>query len=158
MPPVVLLLLKGLFLLLLYLFVARAVRAVVRDVGTPGNARRSAAPVTATRTAARPAKRRPRLQPREIVVHAANARPRVLALDGAGDVSFGRSERSTFPLEDPYVSEHHARLYQEGGDWLVEDLGSTNGTFLNQVKVTTPTPVVAGDQVGIGKTVVEVRR
>lgn len=56
------------------------------------------------------------------------------------------------------MSERHARVYREGDEWLVSDLGSTNGTLLNQVKVTSPTPIAAGDQLRIGKTVIEVRK
>jgi pSer/pThr/pTyr-binding forkhead associated (FHA) protein len=73
-------------------------------------------------------------------------------------VTFGRASESTVAVADPYVSDHHAHVFHDGQDWLVEDLGSTNGTFLNQVKVTSPTPIEAGDQLGIGKTVVEVRK
>jgi pSer/pThr/pTyr-binding forkhead associated (FHA) protein len=49
-------------------------------------------------------------------------------------------------------------VFHDGRHWVVEDLGSTNGTFLNRVKVTSPTPIAAGDQLGIGKTIVEVRK
>ncbi|MBA2529474.1 MAG: FHA domain-containing protein, partial [Euzebyales bacterium] len=86
-----------------------------------------------------------------------DSRPRVVPLD-AHDVTFGRAEASTVVLDDAYVSDHHARVYLVDSGWCVTDLGSTNGTFLNQVKVTSPTPIAAGDQLGIGKTVVQVRR
>jgi pSer/pThr/pTyr-binding forkhead associated (FHA) protein len=52
----------------------------------------------------------------------------------------------------------HARLYAKDGAWFVEDLGSTNGTYLNRMKVTAPSPIAPGDQVRVGKTVLEVRR
>ncbi len=100
---------------------------------------------------------RPRALPGELVVHPPEGRPQVVPLD-AHDVSFGRADASTVILSDPYISDHHARVYLEDGTWLITDLGSTNGTFLNQSKVTAPTPIAAGDQLGIGKTVVQVRR
>jgi pSer/pThr/pTyr-binding forkhead associated (FHA) protein len=154
-PPIVLTLLQGLFLLLLYVFVARAVRAVLRDLrAAPPTAR-----VAHQRTAPRPAAReRPRRQPGELVVHLADSRPKVVALNGGADVSFGRAGNVTVNLNDPYVSDRHAHVFHDGQNWVVEDLGSTNGTFLNRVKVTSPTPIAAGDQLGIGKTIVEVRR
>jgi hypothetical protein len=164
-------LLQAGFLLLLYLFLARAVRMVWRDVvrGRP-----PAVPTQAPVAAARPSEGGPAAPspaaapaapvppqpqggaPAELVVHT-EGRPRVVRLEG-GDVVFGRAADATVPLSDQYVSERHARVYQHDGEWLVDDLGSTNGTFLNQARVTTPTPINAGDQLGIGETVVQVRR
>jgi pSer/pThr/pTyr-binding forkhead associated (FHA) protein len=151
--PLVLTLLQLVFLLLLYLFVARAVRAVLRDLrATPATSPSRPRPSPRTES---PRRKRP--PPRELVVHVPDGRPRVVPLDGR-EVTFGRAETSTVMLVDPYTSEHHARVYRQGDEWYVADLGSTNGTYLNQQKVTAPTPLSAGDQVGIGKTTVEVRR
>ena len=55
-------------------------------------------------------------------------------------------------------SQHHAKLSARDGTWLLEDLGSTNGTFVNDHRVTAPVEVHAGDVVKIGKTVLELRR
>jgi pSer/pThr/pTyr-binding forkhead associated (FHA) protein len=156
-PPIIFVLLNGLFLLLLYLFVARAVRAVVRDVARPPAPARVAAARPAARPTAPTGPRRSRSQPRELVVHHPDGRPRVLPLDGS-EIRFGRAESCTVRLSDSYVSEQHARVYPSGEEWLVADMGSTNGTFLNQAKVTQPAPIAPGDQLGIGKTVVEVRK
>lgn len=155
MPPIVFVALNGLFLLLLYVFVARAVRTIARDVlrapvPVRGGVGRPAARPTA------PTARKTRAQPRELVVHVPDGRPRVLPLDG--EIRFGRAPTCTVVLSDSYTSEQHARIFPEGDDWLVADMGSTNGTFLNQAKVTAPAPLAPGDQLGIGKTVVEVRR
>jgi len=154
-PPIVLQLLQGLFLLLLYVFVARAVRAVVRDLRTAAAPARVAAPRPAPNPVVRERRRRP---PRELVIHIPDSRPQVIPLNGGSAVTFGRAAESTVRIADPYVSDHHAHVFHDGRSWLVEDLGSTNGTFLNRVKVTSPTPIEAGDQLGIGKTVVEVRK
>ncbi|HEX6255325.1 MAG TPA: FHA domain-containing protein [Euzebyales bacterium] len=137
MPPIILWLLQGFFLLLLYIFLWRAVRAIVRDLRTPGPA--------------------PRPAPGQLVVHIPDGRPRIIDLEQDA-ILFGRSPSSTVRLEDPYVSDDHARIYQADGSWMVADCKSTNGTFLNRVKVTTPTQIAAGDQLGIGKTIVEVRK
>ncbi|MDP8978354.1 MAG: FHA domain-containing protein, partial [Actinomycetota bacterium] len=95
--------------------------------------------------------------PAELVVHA-EGRPRVVRLEGeGGGVVFGRAPDATVTLSDQYASERHARVYQRNGEWVVADLGSTNGTFLNRSRVTAPTPISAGDQLGIGETVVQVR-
>ena len=157
MPPIVFTLVQGLFLLLLYLFVARAVRWVWRDLAAPARAA-APAPAPAKRSRGRAAaKQKNRALPGELVVHTPQGRPRVVRLD-AHDVTFGRAEGSTVILDDPYISDHHARVFLQDGQWCISDLGSTNGTFLNQVKVTTATPIAAGDQLGIGKTTVQVRK
>lgn len=174
MPPIVLTVLQILFLLLLYLFVARAVRAVVRDVAPPaapaGTRRRPRAepePPPAAQRAHRPESSQgshpsqpsapARAAPGELVVHATSGAPWRLPLNG-DEITLGRGEGASVSLGDPYTSDRHASLYREGGEWLVVDLGSTNGTFLNQVKVTGPTPIAAGDQLGLGRTVIEVRK
>lgn len=160
MPPIILVLLQALFLILLYVFVARAVRAVVRDVNRAAAPARVPSAAARPRPAARPsapADRRTKGRARELVVHSPGDRPRVIALDGR-EVSFGRGDDCTVPLADSYASERHARVYPSDGEWFVSDLGSTNGTYLNKAKVTSPTPIQPGDQLGIGKTVVEVRK
>lgn len=155
MPPVILTLLQGLFLLLLYVFVARAVRAVLRDVTASGPGRVPAR--TARRQARRQAPPRRRQAVGQIVVHPPDQSPHAYPLDG-GAITLGRASDVTIFLDDPYVSDHHARLYREGDGWYVADEGSTNGTYLNQQKVTTPQPLSPGDQVSVGKTLIEVRK
>lgn len=157
MPPIILWLLQGVFLLLLYVFVWRAVRAVVRDLRTSAPSPR---PPRQRRSASQPAVTAPetrRALPSQLVVHFPDGRPQVIELSGS-PVLFGRSPSCTVRLDDPYVSDDHARIYQSDGSWMVADLKSTNGTFLNRVKVTSPSQIAAGDQLGIGKTIVEVRK
>jgi pSer/pThr/pTyr-binding forkhead associated (FHA) protein len=166
-PQIVLVLLQGLFLLLLYLFLARAVRAVIRDVRTSAAPPRAAgargrAPAPAGRQA--PARGRPaspraaaRRQPSELVVHTPGSKPRIVTLDSE-EIRIGRSKDCAITVDDSYVSEQHARVYRTDEGWVVADMGSTNGTYLNRNKLTAPTAVQPGDQLGIGKTVVEVRK
>ncbi|CAN5782221.1 hypothetical protein BH23ACT8_BH23ACT8_19610 [soil metagenome] len=159
-PPIVLVVLQGLFLLLLYLFVARVARAILRDTRAPAPARASsvrAAPRPAPRPSAPTDRNVGKSPPRELVVHLAEGRPLVLPLNDS-EIRFGRDEGCTVQLSDPYVSERHARVYRAGDGWVIADMGSTNGTYLNRAKVTAPAPIVPGDQLGIGKTVVEVRK
>jgi len=72
-------------------------------------------------------------------------------------VLIGRADDSTLVLNDDYASTRHARLSQRGSEWYVEDLGSTNGTYLDRAKVTTAVRVPIGTPVSIGKTVIELR-
>ena len=72
-------------------------------------------------------------------------------------VLIGRADDSTLVLTDDYASTRHARLSQRGSEWYVEDLGSTNGTYLDRAKVTTAVRVPIGTPVQIGKTAIELR-
>ncbi|MFY9588502.1 MAG: FHA domain-containing protein, partial [Actinomycetota bacterium] len=76
----------------------------------------------------------------------------------AEPLAIGRAESCQVILNDTYVSQMHARVYPKDGEWFVEDLGSTNGTYLNRAKVTQASPVGVGDEIRIGKTTLEVRR
>jgi len=73
-------------------------------------------------------------------------------------ITIGRANDATLVLHDDYASTRHARLFPQDGQWIVEDLGSTNGTYLDRQKVTQPTPVPPGVPIRIGKTVLELRR
>lgn len=68
------------------------------------------------------------------------------------EISLGRDPVCDIPIFDETVSAHHARLTYHHGQWWVEDLGSTNGTRLNQEMVTLPTVLTSGDEVSIGQT------
>ena len=76
---------------------------------------------------------------------------------GSVPLTLGRADDSTLVLTDDYASSRHARLVPGETAWLVEDLGSTNGTYLNGAKVVRPTPVPVGAPIRIGKTVLELR-
>ena len=71
----------------------------------------------------------------------------------------GRGSDAAIRLDDDYVSTRHARILGDStGGWYVEDLGSTNGTYVGSVRITQPTTLTLGTQVRIGKTVVELRK
>jgi pSer/pThr/pTyr-binding forkhead associated (FHA) protein len=73
-------------------------------------------------------------------------------------VLIGRSPECTLVLNDDYASSRHLRLSPHDGQWVAEDLGSTNGTFIGRTRLTAPTPVEVGTQLRIGRTVLELRR
>jgi pSer/pThr/pTyr-binding forkhead associated (FHA) protein len=77
---------------------------------------------------------------------------------GEAAVTMGRSQDSTIVIDDDYVSSRHARVFPRDGEWFVEDLGSTNGTYLDRTKVVSPMPVKIGVPIRVGKTVVELRK
>jgi pSer/pThr/pTyr-binding forkhead associated (FHA) protein len=152
--PFALSVLKYSLLFLLYLFVFRAIRSVAVDVAD--RRRRSTAQ---TRSPAAPAAKPSRggRAPTQVVVHdAGGGKPRTVRM--SDPLEIGRGDGCAIRLEDHYVSQVHARLYQRDGAWHVEDLGSTNGTFLNEGIVSSATPVHVGDTVRVGKTVLELGR
>ncbi len=77
---------------------------------------------------------------------------------GEQAITLGRAPDCTLVLEDDYASSRHARLYPQNGKWWVEDLGSTNGTYLDRAKIANPVSVPLGVPVRVGKTVVELRK
>ena len=68
-------------------------------------------------------------------------------------ITIGREAGNDIVLESPQISRYHTRLTLQGGVYVVEDLGSTNGTFLNGQRVSRPTPVTAGDLIGVGESI-----
>ena len=155
MPALVLQLLKYAFLLILYIFVWRSVRAIYQELrpASPRSAPQSAPAAAATRSSPRKAKKAPR---KAVVIEGDSHRG--ATFDLREELILGRGPKCQIVLDDSYVSQMHARLFAKGDVFMVEDLGSTNGTYLNRRKVTAPTELRRGDQVKIGKTVLEMRR
>ncbi len=73
-------------------------------------------------------------------------------------ILIGRGNDAAIRLDDDYVSTRHARIAASGDQWYVEDLGSTNGTYLGTQRITQPTTIGLGAQVRIGKTILELRK
>ena len=157
MPVLVLELLKYAFLVILYIFVARAVRAVYQEL-RPENARRAPAraPAPAPAPSRPPERKRRRAFTKATVVEGDNHRGKSFPL--RDELLIGRAERCHVVLDDAYVSQMHARIFSRGDGYVVEDLGSTNGTYLNRQRVTQPAELQRGDRVKIGKTVLEMRK
>ena len=148
------------FLILLWLFVIYAVRTVradlwgskpLRPVGAGPSARpKTPKPATSARPGRRSAARR-------LVVTEGALAGTTISL-GDTPVTLGRADDSTLVLTDDYASTRHARLVPSEDGWQLEDLGSTNGTYLGAVKVSRPVQVPLGQPIRIGKTVLELRR
>jgi pSer/pThr/pTyr-binding forkhead associated (FHA) protein len=147
------------FLAVLWLFVIAAIGVVRTDLlgsATPRRARaRQAQPPRQPRPAKPP--RAGRGSPRLLVVTAGALKGTSVDL-AQQQITLGRANDATLILNDDYASSRHARIYPQDGQWIVEDLGSTNGTYLDRQKVTRPTPVPLGVPIRIGKTVLELRR
>ncbi|HEY4409163.1 MAG TPA: FHA domain-containing protein [Acidimicrobiia bacterium] len=154
MPEAILTILKFCFLGLLYLFLARVVRAVYRemspdrapDVSTNGGSRFGRGRRAArNEQPARPYKLK--------MIDPATAQVFPLG----EEVTIGRAPGCSVPLaDDTYVSQLHARIYVRDGRPFVEDLGSTNGTFLNRDRLSKTMPLRRGDKLQIGQTVLEI--
>jgi pSer/pThr/pTyr-binding forkhead associated (FHA) protein len=143
------------FLALLWLFVLATMRVIRADLRASGQPRIAVPPPTRRRKhkdTARP----PAGTPHQLVVTEGGLTGTRIGLTGA-PVLVGRANDSTLVLEDDYASTRHARISLQNGMWVVEDLGSTNGTYLGQRKVDGPTPLEPGVPLRIGRTVLELR-
>ena len=169
MPESLLRILQFLLLLLLYLFFFRVLRAVWAEVANP----RELSPAAPTRAGAATAptaggrRERPGPAPkgrpsRLKVVEPADRKGQ--AFDLAEELTVGRAAGCQVKVDDTYASQLHARIFQRDGQLFVEDLGSTNGTYLNRrgtqakEKVAGPLALKLGDRLMIGKTVLEVAK
>ncbi|WP_329565988.1 FHA domain-containing protein FhaB/FipA [Kitasatospora sp. NBC_01266] len=96
--------------------------------------------------------------PTQLVVVEGGLAGTTVALQGQV-ITLGRAHDSTIVLDDDYASSRHARIYpDQTGQWTVEDLGSTNGTYLDRQRLTTPMPLQVGVPIRIGRTVIELRK
>lgn len=155
MSELALTLLRFGFLLLLWLFVLLVVSALRRDLAAPSSAAVSTAGSATTREP-KSRKRRAKDTARKLVVVEGGLAGTVLPL-GASPVTLGRAADCTLVLDDDYASSHHSRLYPHEGTWVIEDLGSTNGTWIDRTRVTGPTVLAMGQPLRIGRTVFELR-
>jgi hypothetical protein len=76
---------------------------------------------------------------------------------GEAPVTIGRAPTSTLVIDDDYCSARHARVYREGESWWIEDLGSTNGTFIEDARIYDPVEATPGTTIRLGATELEVR-
>jgi pSer/pThr/pTyr-binding forkhead associated (FHA) protein len=146
------------FLAVLWLFVLTTVSVMRSDLfGPRASGARSTIPAPAR--AAKPPKppKGRRANPTKLVVTAGALTGTSVTLSGVA-ISLGRAPDSTVVLDDDYASNRHARVFPSNGEWLVEDLGSTNGTYLDRQKLQGPTPVPIGTPIRIGKTSFELRK
>jgi len=137
MPELILTILRLIFLALIYLFIWQVVRALARHIGfiRSDNTKKMSNRVTVVRSDSQAG----------------------LSFQVTTATVVGRSDQSDVILEDPYASEFHFRLVAQDGTLTVADLGSTNGTYVNGRRITTPTNLRRGDALQVGKTVMEVK-
>lgn len=151
MPEPLLNVLKICLLILLYLFFFRVLRAVWAEVNL---AKATTAPPTGRKRTARRTRTRERNPPKLKVIEPASMAGQIFAL--GDELTVGRAAGCQITLDDTYASQLHARIFTRDEQLYVEDLGSTNGTYLNRRKVSAPMVVSRGDQIQIGSTVMEV--
>jgi len=158
MSELTLFLIRIAYLAILWIFVLSAISVIRSDMfgARVPEAARAAEPKGRERKAAKqPAKRRG--SPTHVlVVEGSNAGQR--AELEAAPILVGRGTDAAIRLDDDYVSTRHARIAASGDQWFVEDLGSTNGTYIGTVRITQPTTITLGTQVRIGKTILELRK
>ncbi len=150
------------FLLVLWSLVLIAIGVLRRDLRAPREARPLA--VSTSRGGATSRPKPPKAQkankggPRTLVVTGGALEGTVIPLTSA-PITLGRAPESTVVLDDDYASNRHARMTPaEGGRWIVEDLGSTNGTWLDRTRITAPTAVPLGVPIKVGRTTLELRK
>jgi pSer/pThr/pTyr-binding forkhead associated (FHA) protein len=143
------------FLVLVWVLVLSVVSALRRDL-VIGSRNRTGTP------SSRQSRRNPdpavphKVQARSLVVTEGPHRGATLDL-GSSPILLGRAQEASLVLDDDYASGRHARLFPQGSRWFIEDLGSTNGTYLDGTQLTRALPVEPGVPVRIGKTVFELR-
>ena len=176
----VLTVLKLAFLAGLYLFLARVVRAVWVEIhaergslaervrsGSDGNGGTAAtrstqtAAVSSAREQASPQKVRKRSKIDKQtyslkIVEPPERRGRAFVM--TDEMTIGRAAGCAVSIEDPLISQLHARMFRRDGQFFVEDLGSTNSTFLNRKRVGGPVPIAVGDRISLGDTVLEMKK
>ncbi|WP_426593898.1 FHA domain-containing protein FhaB/FipA [Cellulomonas sp. McL0617] len=152
------------YLALLWVLVLTSIAVLRRDLyGTriTDRRRKNKAPQLAGAAVAHPTPAPPRQTrsagPSRLVVTEGPLRGTIIPL-GSSAVLLGRAPSCTLVLDDDYSSSRHARIYPQGGQWFVEDLGSTNGTFVADQRVEAPTPLPTGTPVRVGQSVLELQR
>jgi pSer/pThr/pTyr-binding forkhead associated (FHA) protein len=161
MSELTLVLIRFAYLAILWIFVLSAISVVRSDMF---GARVETAPRSDRRAERRAEKARnkqsrrpPRGTPTHVaIIEGANS-GHTISLDAA-PLLIGRGSDAAIRLDDDYVSTRHARIARSNDQWFVEDLGSTNGTYIGSHRLTQPTSLTLGSQIRIGKTTLELRK
>ena len=147
------------YLAILWIFVLSAI-SVIRSDMFGARVPEAARGADAARKEKRGSKKQPpkrRGSPTHVIVTEGSNVGERADLENA-PVLIGRGSDAGIKLDDDYVSTRHARIAASGDQWFVEDLGSTNGTYIGTVRITQPTTITLGTQVRIGKTILELRK
>ena len=159
MSELTLVLIRFAYLAILWIFVLSCISVIRSDMFGARVARESSGRGQSRqerRTKSKPAKPRKGVPTQVVIVEGGN-KGEAVSLDGA-PLLIGRGNDAAIRLDDDYVSTRHARIANSGEQWFVEDLGSTNGTYVGTSRITQPTALQLGTQVRIGKTILELRK
>jgi pSer/pThr/pTyr-binding forkhead associated (FHA) protein len=160
MSELTLMLIRFAYLAILWIFVLSVISVIRSDMfgaridTTPRADRQARRKSGKTRTA--PTKR-PRGAPTHVAITEGANAGETISLDHA-PLLIGRGSDAAIRLDDDYVSTRHARIAASGDQWFVEDLGSTNGTYIGSSRLTQPTTLQLGTKIRIGKTTLELRK
>ena len=138
------------FLLVLYLFLLWVARSALRDLRSSHEAPRSPDATGLYSAGARLARHGRARRPRLVIERARGHEPGMV-YDLEEGATLGRGDSAEIRLDDPFASSEHARVTRQGTVMVLEDLGSTNGTYLNEELLTGPAPLHAGDRIRIGE-------
>ena len=158
MSELTLFLIRIAYLAILWIFVLSAISVIRSDMfgaRVPEAARTTGGAARPPKPTKAPSKRKG--APTHVIV-TAGSNVGARAELAQAPVLIGRGSDAAIRLDDDYVSTRHARIATSGDQWFVEDLGSTNGTYVGTVRITAPTTINLGSQVRIGKTVLELRK
>ncbi len=152
------------FLAALWLLVLITVAVLRKDLRAPREVRPAVVARQPKKAASKPPKaknkkssRPPRPQGSSLEVTEGTLKGTVIPL-GTAPVTIGRAPDSTIVLDDDYASSRHTRLYLSEGRWVAEDLGSTNGTWLDRARITVPTVLMPDVPLRVGRTTMQLRK
>ncbi|MDY6794828.1 MAG: FHA domain-containing protein [Actinomycetota bacterium] len=149
MPEIAYIILRYVFLILLIAFVLAVSWVIYREMSPARGASRGERILK---------QRRQRSRKASLVVSGSSSRRKAPVFELGDEMLVGRAGECGISIEDEFASNLHAKIYQQEGRYYVEDLGSTNGTYVNGRRITYPTELRPGDLVKVGRTVLEFRR
>ncbi|MDP3970020.1 MAG: FHA domain-containing protein [Nocardioides sp.] len=159
MSELTLMLIRFAYLALLWIFVLSAISVIRSDMFgarvDSGSRSERRAQKEAAKSRPKPVRRRG--APTHVYITEGANSGDSASLDDA-PLLIGRGNDAALRLDDDYVSTRHARIAASGDTWFVEDLGSTNGTYLGSQRLSQPTTLQLGSQIRIGKTILELRK
>ena len=162
MSELTLVLIRFAYLAILWIFVLSCISVIRSDMFGARVAREAGAapgpgpPGAPPQAPHKPAKPR-RGAPTQVVIVEGGNQGESVSLDEA-PLLIGRGNDAAIRLDDDYVSTRHARIASSGDQWFVEDLGSTNGTYVGSSRISQATALQLGTQIRIGKTILELRK
>jgi len=156
-----LVLIRFAYLAILWIFVLSCISVIRSDMFGARVARQASGSRGQSRQERRAKKAKPakprRGVPTQVVILEGGNKGESISLDNA-PLLIGRGNDAAIRLDDDYVSTRHARIASSGEQWYVEDLGSTNGTYIGPTRITQATALQLGTQIRIGKTIMELRK